>query len=252
MGNQIQILHHRLSEKLHRRLLLGRTWRYLRYLHLRDALQKIQNDVESVLVCGAGHGFAELLLAIEFENIKFYLTDIHTKDGSYPNFFDSMKLSWSYQVTNIQFSIFDVLEPCSMRFDLVCSTEVLEHIENDQLAAANMRKCANKFIYALVPFATDSDNCDSKLIEKAWESHRHYRVGYTESELSKMFPSPTFIAGTYYSDAGLILRGTLNSLSDKEIIERQANLCELAVSDLKNLPPTPLGGHQGIKILSPA
>lgn len=59
---------------VHTALLEGRTWRYLRYLHARCALSAAQ-DVSSVLVVGAGHGLAELALAVEHPEVNFVLTD---------------------------------------------------------------------------------------------------------------------------------------------------------------------------------
>ena len=62
-------------DKVRRTLMHGRTWRYLRYIHLRDALLKIGDDIESVGVVGAGHGYSEIALAISlWKNLSMRLT----------------------------------------------------------------------------------------------------------------------------------------------------------------------------------
>lgn len=43
--------------------MLNRTWRYLRYIHLRDALSRVHKDISTV---GAGHGYSEVALTLEF------------------------------------------------------------------------------------------------------------------------------------------------------------------------------------------
>ena len=42
-------------------------------------------------------------------------------------------------------------EPGDDRFDLVTGIEVLEHIEDDRLAAAHARVLASRFVYQLLP-----------------------------------------------------------------------------------------------------
>lgn len=230
-------------------LLRGRTWRYLRYLHFRDALSRLNGQVESVCVCGAGHGHAEVALAAEFPHIKFVLTDIVNRKWGYPNYHSAMNMAWKWGIENLSFSIWNVLEPTHRRFDLVASTEMLEHIENFESAAANMRAAAKKFTYCLVPYADDATNADSQKRRRVWEKHEHFVCGYDQESLTKLFPSPVLIAGTYWAEAQAF-RVLLTSMTDEEIINQQSSLQIQAAEDLRSAIPKSPHEALGIKILS--
>lgn len=236
------------AESAERFLLRGRTWRYLRYLHLRDFLLPIVNEVETVCVCGAGYGLAELLLAIEFPHLQISLTDI-TGDG-YPMYYRAMDLAWRFEIDNINFSIWNVLTPTKRRFDLVASTEMLEHVKEDERAAANMCMATRRYLYCLVPFADDEANADEKRRQGAWERHRHHVCGYDVKRLASLFPTPCRVAGTYWREHGAVLRQHLSELSLEEIDMKQSELKQHAQCDLLDKVPMTMDECQGIKVLS--
>ena len=168
-------------------LLRGKTWRYLRYLHFRDAVARVANDVESICVCGAGHGDSELAVAAEYPDITFTLTDIVDTEHGYPNYHATMDLAWKWGIENLKFSVWNVLEPTRRRFDLVASTEMLEHIKDDRAAVANMRQAASKFVYCLVPFADKATNANPVKRKQAWDKHKHHVFGYDETNSASCF-----------------------------------------------------------------
>ena len=111
-----------------------------------------------MLVVGGGYELAEVALAVEFPGMRFHVTDHggarHTTDRA-------RKLIDTYGLTNIIFGELNILDPGDLpQHDLVYSVEVLEHIREDELAAANMRRLARKHVFALVPFAEDAVNAD--------------------------------------------------------------------------------------------
>lgn len=228
--------------------MLNRTWRYLRYIHLRDALSRVHKDISTVGIVGAGHGYSEVALALEFPNIEFYLTDIIAPN--YPNYHKAMDICWKWGISNVKFGIWNVLEPTSHQFDLVCSTEVLEHIEDAETAAKAMILAAKKFIYCLVPFSDPDTNADTKKRARALEQFGHFVYGYDAYSLEKLFPNPLFINGAYFDDAGQILRQKLTELSNIEIDDQMHELIEFANLDIQNRMPLKPKQGQGIKILS--
>ncbi|MEL6646531.1 MAG: class I SAM-dependent methyltransferase [Pseudomonadota bacterium] len=237
-------------EKTRLILLKNKTWRYLRYLHFREALQYVESEVSSVCICGAGHGYAELALAAEFPHIHFTLTDIVNKEHGYPNYHATMDMAWKWGVDNISFSVWNVLEPTHRRFDLVASTEMLEHIEDAQTAAKHMRAAAEKFVYCLVPFADAATNANEQKRKGAWERHEHFVCGYDADEMRAMFPNPVLLTGTYWADTGLAFRMKLNELSPEEIVAQFQTLQHEAEADLSAKIPQRSKEAQGIKILS--
>jgi hypothetical protein len=231
-------------------LLLGRTWRYLRYLHLRHMVMRVQKEVSTICVCGSGHGFAELAIAAEFPAIEFTLTDIINQSPPYPNYHLSMSLAWQHGVDNVRYSIWNVLRPARRRFDMVCSTEMLEHIENDVLASKNMRNAAGKYVYCLVPYADKATNADQRRRADVRERFQHYVAGYDAERLAELFPGEAVIAGAYWADAGQQFRKKLGALSDEEILANVDALKHEAMADVKEQMPSGPRDGLGIRILA--
>ena len=235
--------------KIRLHLLKSKTWRYLRYVHLREYVARIAPEIETVGVCGAGHGWAELALAVEFPHITFTLTDIISAP-SYPNYHRAMEFAWANGIDNVRFSIWDVLHKTKRRFDLVASTEMLEHIKDDEPAAANMREAASKYVYCLVPFADQRTNDDAERRTRALETHGHFVCGYDRSRLESLFPDPVFMAGTYWAEHGQKLRSELKDVVPAEIDASATRLAKAAEMDLINRVPIKSSEAQGIKVLA--
>lgn len=225
-------------------LLKGRTQRYPRYLHSRDALETVKDEVKSICVCGAGGGWAELAMALEFPHIHFTLTDIVSK--GYPNYHYVMDRAWRWGVDNMTFSAWNVLQPTFRRFDMIASTEMLEHIKDDRIAARNMALAATKYLYCLVPYATKKQQNDLEMQKRVWDYCEHFTPGYDEDQLKSMFPNPVFIRGAYWSDAGTKARADIKDITDAELVERKDEFFQLFETDLKDNPPS---NCFGIKIL---
>jgi hypothetical protein len=235
---------------VHRELLRGRTWRYLRYLHFRDYLSRVSEEVETVCVCGAGHGLAELACAIEFPHITFTLTDI-IGDG-YPNYHRAMSHAWRWGLENMRFAVWDVLHLTQRRFDLVASTEMLEHVPDVPRAVRNMRKAATKYVYCLVPFADDRTNANPAQRQRAWSTHSHFIFGLDQKSLESLFGRAEHLSGAYWSDAGLPFRQKLTAMTDSDIASSVTELANEAVADLRDEIPKASAQAAGIKILARA
>ena len=211
-------------------LLVERRWRYLRYLHLREAVSAVAHDINSVLAVGVGKGLAELALALEFPRIRFHLTDIVS--ATTPNWSFVKRAVREWQLTNVHFDTLDVLDPPSITADLVCSTEVLEHIEHTTLAVQNMVDAAHKYLFALVPFADPAYNADPERRRRVLETHGHFVCGFDRPTLVDLFPSPIEIRGCYWRNKGLAFRALLEELDAQTIRDNVEYLAELAKDDV--------------------
>lgn len=231
-------------------LLLGKSWRYLRYLHLREYVSKIANEIGTMCVCGAGQGMAELLVAREFRHINVTLTDSIDQIHGYPNYHRAMDLSWRYGMKNINFSVWDVRIPTKRQFDFICSTEVLGQIEDDDLAAENMRMAAKKYIYCLVPFAGGNKNGKQVRRSGVDEYHGNVGRGYSVGRLEELFPNPVAMAGAYWSEFGRVWRDRMHEMSPEEIEEHRDELVPEAKGDLVDCVPKHFANCEGLKILS--
>jgi 2-polyprenyl-3-methyl-5-hydroxy-6-metoxy-1,4-benzoquinol methylase len=229
-------------------LLKAKTWRYLRYLHAKTALSLIENDIKTVLVIGAGHGIAELILALEYPHINFYLTDhkLSTHNISIGKNFIS-----TFGIKNVSFGELDILYPNTYnKFDLVYSVEVLEHIKDDFLAVKNMHVLSEKYIYCLVPFAEEVLNKDPERLAHSLKKAEHHLVGYNLLRLVNLFPNIFVIRGCYWKNAGVEFRGKLELLDQEQIILEQESLMELAKQDLIDRIPLKMREGMGIWCLA--
>lgn len=241
----------RAQNQLSIRLLQRKTWNYLRYIHAKNALNALLSRhpgaIRTVLVIGCGTGLAELLLAAEYPDIHFTLTDheaaSHKTDGV-------KTLQQKFNINNISWSQLNILSPgpITTKYDLVYSIEVLEHIQDDQQAADNMHQLSNQFIFCLVPFAEESKNINPAERRKAWERNEHHICGYNMQRLIKLFPSITNIKGCYWNEHGLKFRQKLTELSKEEIKDQSRALQKEATDDIIDEIPSLMAEAQGIWI----
>lgn len=200
------------------------------------------------MAVGCGRGYAEVALALEFPGVHFHLTDI--KGERTPNYSGARSLVAAWGLGNVTFGIRNILAPERDRYDLIASVEVLEHIQNDALAAAEMRAAANKYVFALVPFADRAANGNEVLRTRVYEKHGHYRVGYDEEGLRRMFPGVITVRGCYWQEYGGTHRERLDAMSDEDIQARLPELRAEAQADIVDLVPTTYPEAQGIWMLS--
>lgn len=127
---------------------------------------------------------------------------------------------------------------------------MLEHIEHDDMAATRMLEAANKYVFALVPFATPAMNEDPRWRRSVWQRQQHYRVSYDEASVRTLFPSSLVVRGCYWEQYGLVLRQQLGDCSDDQIRDRVAELAAAAESDILAALPDPAKGCRGIWTLA--
>ena len=221
-------------EALKLMLLQGKTWRYLRYIHARQALMLTEN-VRSVLVIGAGGGLAELALALEFPHMSFRLTDWEA--ASHDNS-PARRLVTEWNIPNVTFSVLNILAPQSKeKYDLVYSVEVLEHIKDDSTAALNMSRLAHKYVFCMVPFAEEAHNQEPDRRAYAFKKFEHFLCGYNLPRLKTLFPNQIVCRGAYWTQKGSAFRQLVNELRPPIISELQTLLMSLARDDLVDAIP---------------
>lgn len=219
-------------KQLQTNLLKARGFAYLRYLHLYEFVAANAAEIKTVGICGAGRGISELAIALEFPNIEFLLTDVvYEGNPRRPNYFWVMELVTRWQVPNVRFGIWDLLKPPPGRFDVVASSEVLEHIEHASLALHNKAKAARRLVYALTPFATAQQNSDPEKRKAVFAQHEHYVCGY-DADFFKSAGICRLVSGTYWKSHGVAFRTKLSQLSDTDIDGRFDELISEAKGDL--------------------
>lgn len=236
----------RLNE-VYRRLLFSRRWSFLRYLHLREGFTRAGSP-KTMLSVGAGRGIAEIGLAVEFPGTQFHLTDIQSSNT--PNYRQAQELAKAWKLDNVSFGVLDILSPPPSKYALIASVEVLEHIESDGLAAANMRAMSSDFVFVLVPFADKHAQYDRRLLEQAWNRHEHFKVGYDARDLTELFPQVLAMRGCYWRQAGQVWRRSIRDASDGEVLGNVPYWSRLAEDDVLDAVPKELSEAQGIWALA--
>lgn len=226
--------------------LLNPPRRYLRYLHLREAVRL--SRPASVLVIGAGRCDAEIAIANDFPDLRFHVTDWA---------FRRTRLERARGLargrTNVSFGELDIMAPeLDEKFDLVASVEVLEHLKDDDRAASNMRALSSKHVFCLVPFARPCDNANAKRRRRVWENNEHYVVGYDPKRLMELFPDPVEIRGAYWADVSIALKREVEGLSPEQVLEKADRLKWIAEQDLRPDIPKTMKQAMGIWTLADA
>lgn len=232
--------------KMRELLMRGKKYRYVRYLHAREAIKKL-TDVKSILVVQAGMGHVELALAAEFPSIKFTVTE---KPGQERNLEQAKLLARRYGIGNVAFAVFDVTKREIPAHDLVYSVEVLETFKNHAAVARNMRDIARKYVFCLTSFANDEESADPERQARALQKLKKHTPGFSESQLAKFFPNPVAVGWCYWSDAGQKLRAELQKLERPAIVEKMQELTDLAKQDVKPQRATSRKQAQGIWVLA--
>ena len=218
--------------------------RYLRYLHLREAVRLTKP--RSVLVVGTGRAVAEVAIAKEFPETHFRLTD-----WDMPSRRVERAQRISRELNNVSYDRLDILSPnMDEKFDLVASVEVLEHIKQDDLAAANMVALASEHVFCLVPFATAEENASPRRRRRVWEKNEHYVVGYDPQRLNELFPNSQVMRGAYWTDVSTELKRTVEGLTTQEVKAKADLLVQIAHRDLRPEMPKSLTEAVGIWTLA--
>lgn len=221
-------------ERIRGNILRSRGWRYLRYAHLRDFVVN-SGGIRTLCTCGAGLGFAELAIALEFPGIEVFLTDIVAPGR--PNYHRVMEVSLQWNVRNLRFGIWDATKPAPRRFDAVASTEILEHIPEAGLALRNMLAGADVCLYALTPFATEARNRDAEARVAAYRRHEHVVCGY-DGNFFAQFPARRLdVQGVYWKEFGGKFRQLLMQADDAGIDAVLKANEHLVAGDLRGRPP---------------
>lgn len=235
-------------EEIKKRLVVLRSWNFHRYLHLRQAFLETK-DVRTVLSVACGRGLAELALALEFPETHFHLTGDSSPDTASARQVAELVRIWGLE--NISFGRHDILEGARKRYDMVCAMDVLAGIDDDKLAASNLISVAEKYVYAVVPFADAAAQSDETRRARAWKQQRRYRLGYTSGDLRELFPGESIIRGCYWTDGGgAATQASTNALDEQELITHSPQIWQDAERDIRDQIPQRYRQALGIWILA--
>jgi SAM-dependent methyltransferase len=221
------------ARRLVAEVLLRRSWALHRHVHLVRAFEEAHRaqPIERALSVGCGAGLSELFLAARHPAIRFHLTDLD------PTRLDiGRQRARDLDLRNVSFGSLDLLEQAEPnRYDWVSSIEVLEHIEDDGCATANLLAHSSCWFWLLVPQVTAADLVDPARIAKAWDVLGHHRPGYTrDSLIATLGPNVgiEWMRTCYRRRSGPLLRNRLRDASDAEIARDRDELVALACVDL--------------------
>jgi hypothetical protein len=225
---------HDAAQHILRHVLLRRRWALHRHVQLVAAFEEARRmaNIRSVLAVGCGRGFSEMYLAACYPEIRFTLTDYDPKP------LEGVERAVSgWRMRNVKIRTLDILTPPRRaRHDLVISTEMLEHIDDDRRAAEHMMASSKQLVWCLVPGCTEEDLTDDERVTGAWERHEHFRPGYTDRTIREVFSgaTPRWVRSCYYQPDATILRTLLNAASDEEIFEHRDDLMGGAADDVRD------------------
>jgi SAM-dependent methyltransferase len=213
-------------------ILRRRTWSLHRHVHLVAAFEQVhaETPLSSVVSVGCGAGLSELFLAARHPEVRFTLTD-----------FDASRLEGAearmtaLELSNVSFETLDLLaEPSGPTYDLVTSIEVLEHIDDDGLAARHLARLTHDHLWILVPFCRESALTNPASLQRAWEKFEHHRPGYTFETLGRLVEGSDvrWMRNCYRPPDALTLRQRLSQATDDELRRDRDELIRSALEDV--------------------
>ena len=205
-----------------------------RHVHIVSAFEdaNARSPISTVLSVGCGAGLSELYLAACNPEVAFTLTD-----------FDPGRIAlakrWARdnKLDNVEFGSLNLLSPPGpTRYDLVTSTEVLEHIGRDQQAVSHMIAVASKFVWSLVPSCPEAALTNPVSVGAAWRSNEHVRPGYTERTLSALFEEgrTLWMRSCYFAPEAPYVRQILTEATDDEILASRQEILDAAQQDVRD------------------
>lgn len=230
-----------------------RRWALYRHVHLLAAFDeaRARMSVGSVLSVGCGAGLSELYLAVREPSLRVVLADY---DPSRIDRARSLAKNWS--IPNVEFEQIDLLAELADQqasFDFVMAIEVLEHIENDTQAAANLFALSRAFTYVLVPYASRREQADERLQKRVWDRHEHFRVGYDGEQIQSLCPMDhaVLFRRNCYMPAAAAHRQEMEVATDDSLVERRWSHVRSAALDVRDdLVAGGMVESQGIEMLT--
>ena len=221
-------------------LLQRKGWAYLRYLHMRNAMQMMK-DCETLLFVGAGYGFAEVVLAAEYPDRRFILTDV---PGNTYGFTRVREWMVRGQVMNVELGALDIMDVGRQRgVDAVIAVEVLEYVRNPRTAARNMLDLSSKATFCLAPFVVANPVTAPRV------SEGRVTAGFDKKSMRGLFGERAQVRWGYWADAGVALRKELDKRGPERIKADAPRLLALADKDIRETPAASPKVAQVIKAL---
>lgn len=147
----------------------------------------LNNHPKNILDAGCGIGLHTFWLGKKFNKAKVMGGDIDTFK------LESCKaLTSELGIKNVSFSYFDVLQMSKVKaYDLIIAIDVLEHIENYNLALANLSKILHKggYLYIHVPQPNQQRIFS---VFKKWYHQDHAHDGITRTTLESVLKKLEF------------------------------------------------------------
>lgn len=218
-------------------LLQKRSWHYLNYLYLRDAVQR-SGELDSAFIITAGYGLDGVALALEFPQTRFHLAS-HRDDRTRFRKAKEITVEWSLQNLVFEKPVAGEI-PHQWGFELVALCGVLHLVDDPQMLIEEALQVSRRRLYATVPLAADSSRED--------EAASGF-TGFTRADVEDLFPKGR-VRGCYWSNSGVQFRNHLEGLSNDQIREASGRLMDEAWNDVIDAIPVSRAEAEGMSYLS--
>jgi len=218
-------------------LLQKRSWHYLNYLHLRNALRST-GDLDSAFIVTAGYGLDGVALALEFPQTRFHLAS-HQDDRTRFRKAKEITVEWSLENLVFEKPVAGEI-PHQWGFELVALCGVLHLVDDPQMLIEEALQVSRRRLYATVPLGTDPSREDQAT---------NGATGFTRADVEDLFPKGR-VRGCYWSNNGVEFRNHLESLSDDQIRKASGQLMDEAWNDVIDAIPGSRAEAVGMSYLS--
>jgi hypothetical protein len=190
---------------------------------------QMMKDCETLLFVGAGYGFAEVVLAAEYPDRHFVITDV---PGNSYGFTRVREWLVRGQLMNVELSGLDIMNVGRQRrVDAVFAVEVIEYVSNPRVAARNMLDLSNNATFCLAPFVVARTGTSPRMPEA------RVTAGFDKKSTRELFGEQAQVRWGYWADAGVILRNELAKRTPEAIKARLLDFSRLPTGTYERLLP---------------
>lgn len=169
----------------------------IRLHHVLKAVRSLRLSDSSVRMLDAGTGRGDLALYFARHQPRWHVTGVDIEDERVARCTEAARL---LSLTNVGFRQGDLLHlDASDEYDLITCTDVLEHIENDRLAMANLARALRRGGYLVLSFPSVPQRKHLRLVR--W---RERRINFSPSDIGHVREGYSVEAiGALLEDVGL-------------------------------------------------
>ena len=118
---------------------------------------------------------------------------------------------------------------------------LVDEVQNLPVRSLEELRMLSNFVYA-----------DKALLQRVWDRHEHFKVGYSVDDMRRLFPQVVAMRGCYWRDYADAMFERLGTISTEDLLDSVTALKQEALQDIRDELPSYYPECKGIWVLAHA